>query len=175
MKNGLNKSKILFYLIALVLLLFFPSTSVNHAKLLNNSESESFDLLKSRYEDSLDYTFKVSNKLLGKGEIKLIIEQGKIEGIANGTGKTSNCSVDFRTNIIGSLNKLDKVINVEVNGEGDPLVPFPGKVSYTGPLMGYFRDGKLNLVGKVTIKGRLAKYAGFDNTEDLVIEIPTSI
>ncbi len=40
--------------------------------------------------------------------------------------------------------------------------------------MGVIDREKISLKGKVNIKGSLAHYAGFNSTEDILIEIPSS-
>lgn len=120
----------------------------------------------------LTYTFKVADKLSGEGDIKLGIDGNKIVGIANGKGMTVGCEIDFLTNIDGGL---DKGLEVSVRGVGTPLgIPFPGKISFYGPLKGFSQKDKLCLTGNVYIKGILAHYAGFKKVEEIVIEIPDS-
>ncbi|OGI20802.1 MAG: hypothetical protein A3B68_09720 [Candidatus Melainabacteria bacterium RIFCSPHIGHO2_02_FULL_34_12] len=122
------------------------------------------------YTDELSYDFRISDKLEGTGTIKLTLHKNKLKGTATGIGKTNQCEVDFLTKLEGALS--GEAINVSVKGEGDPLgIPIPGKIAFQGPLKGYFKDNKLCLTGKVHIKGRLARYAGFEETEDLFIEI----
>ena len=121
------------------------------------------------------YTFKISDKLKGKGDIKLIIDKDQIKGIASGIGKTSIYEVSFNTNIKGFLNSpnKDNDIEVAISGIGDPIgIPIPGKVTFQGPLKGIISQDKLSFVGTVHIKGRLAKCAGFKNEEEILIEIP---
>ncbi len=119
------------------------------------------------------YTFKVSDKLKGIGDIKLIIENNQIKGIASGIGKTAQCQVSFNTNIQGSFHNPKKDIEVAINGIGDPIgIPIPGKITFQGPLKGVIGRDKLSFSGKVHIKGRLAKFAGFKTEEEILIEIP---
>lgn len=165
--------------VALLVILVFLGTSTtnrNHAMLINHCNDVVYNFPD---EKDLTYTFKVADKLIGNGEMKLSIQNNRISGIARGMGKVTCYDIDFHTNIYGALDCLNGCVNVTVIGEGDPLkVPLPGKVSFEGPLKGYVQAGTvdkkpvLRLIGKVHIKGKLAWLAGFKNTEDLVIEIP---
>ena len=124
--------------------------------------------------EKLNYTFKVSDKLIGSGVIDLTLEKNKIRGIATGLGMSCQCNVDFNTNIDGLITKAGN-INVTVYGIGKPIgIPIPGKISFNGPLKGHVNDKSLTLSGKVNIKGKLAILGGFKNKEDIVIEIQTS-
>ena len=121
--------------------------------------------------EKLNYTFKVSDKLIGSGIIDLTLEKNKIKGTAVGLGMTCQCNVDFNTNIDGLINKTGN-IDVTVCGIGDPIgILLPGKITFNGPLKGYVNDKSLTLSGKVNIKGKLASLGGFKNKEDIVIEI----
>ena len=125
--------------------------------------------------EKLNYTFKVSDKLIGSGIMDLTLEKNKIKGIATGLGMACQCNVDFNTNIDGLINKATGNIDVNVNGIGNPIgILIPGKISFNGPLKGYVNDKNLTLIGKVNIKGKLASLGGFKNKEDIVIEIKGS-
>ena len=159
----------------LVILVFMSSgaTTVNHAKLINHCHDVTS--YTPTYKEELVYTFKVADKLVGNGAIKLTIEKNKIRGTATGLGMVTQCDIDFLTSIEGTLNSKSGDIDVIVTGEGNPLkIPVPGKVSFYGPLKGFLKNDKLILVGKVNIKGYLAHCAGFKNKEDLLIEMPLS-
>ena len=168
----MEKDKKTYFSIVLALMLLFVSTSkvnINHAKIISP------DYAKDMCSKEFAYTFKVSDKLDGKGEILLSIENNLIKGKATGLGMTCQCNIDFETTVQGKVDDLNGKINIAVNGIGDPLgIPLPGKVTFQGPLEGYLKDGKVFLAGKVNIKGCLAHYAGFNKVEDLLIEIPDS-
>ena len=177
----LDLNKMIQCLLTLLLvLLFFAGSKVNtnHAKAAHEYKlASSVTLSKANrvHEDELDYGFKVSEKLIGSGVVKLVIDKNKLTGTATGLGKTVQCDVDFLTNFEGNVNDKNGSINISVNGIGDPKgIPIPGKISFDGPLKGHFKDKKLNLAGKVHIKGKLARVAGFKKEEDIVIEIDTS-
>ena len=163
-----------YYSVFLALALIFISTgsaNINHAKTINEIKAITYDIPIKEFA----YSFKIADKLTGTGEIKLSVKNNKIRGIATGIGKTCQCKVDFYTNIEGFLNSSNGDIAIEVDGTGDPLgIPLPGKVSFQGPLKGFLDNEKLSLVGKVNIQGCLARYAGFNNTENIIIEIPDS-
>ncbi|GEM_PF-2772848 len=163
--------------ILLLVLLLLSSSRVNTNLARANNEYKLASSLTSNkvYEDDLDYGFKVSDKLIGSGVIKLVVDENKLKGIAKGTGKTDQCNVDFLTSFEGNLNEKKGSINISVNGIGDPKgIPIPGKISFDGPLKGHFKDKKLSLIGKVHIKGKLAQVAGFKKEEEIEIEIDTS-
>lgn len=166
--NGINCSIILLFV---MFTLSKSTVNINHAKLLSQETKNNF--CNKPFEKELIYTFKVSDKLIGDGAIKLQFENNKITGIATGIGMTWQCNVDFQTNIAGKLDSSNSYINVLVSGTGDPIgIPIPGKINFHGPLIGHLKDKKLSLVGTVNIEGKLAHCAGFKNTEDLLIEIP---
>ncbi len=126
-------------------------------------------------DEKLNYTFKVSDKLIGSGIINLTLKKDKIKGIATGLGKACQCNVDFNTNIEGLINKSTGNIDVTVCGIGDPIgILIPGKITFSGPLKGAVNNKGLILSGEVNIKGKLAKLGGFKNKEDIVIEIQGS-
>ena len=156
----------------LILALLFFSTSttnINHAKVINPKEINSLAFP----EKELAYTFKVSDKLIGTGEISLSIQEKKLEGVASGIGMTCQCNVNFLTKISGRINESTKKLSVEVDGTGDPVgILIPGKVTFKGPLNGFLSNGKVCLSGKVNIEGSLARYAGFKDKEEILIEIP---
>ena len=168
--------KTIRYSLLLVLILFILTTNVGsiyQAKTLTILEPMQNSNL-NIYEKELAYSFKIADKLIGNGVIKLSIENNKLQGTAKGFGMTSACNADVNlyTNINGILADSDGDISVSVEGEGVPLrSPLPGKISYHGPLKGFLQNEKLSLTGKVHIKGFLASYAGFKKIEDLLIEI----
>lgn len=124
-------------------------------------------------EEKLPYTFNISDKLTGSGEVNLFIGKNKIKGSAIGIGMTCQCDVDLTTNIDGLFSDLE-YISVIVSGIGDPKGLIPGKISFSGPLKGEVSKGKISLVGNVNIEGKLAKLAGFNEVEEVVIEIPAT-
>lgn len=158
-------------ILTLFFLLFTESKNINHAKILGHCND--IQAYFPKFENEFIYYFKIKDKLNGSGEIKLSIFKNKIIGVANGLGKITQCNVDFHTNIDGKFDCSNSCIEVTVSGEGDPLnLPIPGKVKFYGPLKGFIHNKKLCLSGKISLKGRLAKLAGFKKTEDLEIEIP---
>ena len=174
--NSIIKSS---FILLLVLLLFTSlKVSTNPARANNEyklASSVTLNKANKVYEDELDYGFKIVDKLIGNGIVKLVVDENKLTGIATGLGKTDQCDVDFLTSFEGSLNDKNGSINISVNGTGDPKrILIPGTISFDGPLKGHFKDNKLNLIGKVHIKGNLARVAGFKKEEDIVIEIDTS-
>lgn len=163
----------LFGLVLLAVLLICAA-NINYANVINQSFTG--ENISDLVEEQLDYTFKVSDKLFGNGEIKLSIGNNKVTGIAVGIGMTSKCNVDFLTKLDGTLGDSKRKIEVTISGEGDPQgVPIPGKIKFHGPLNGVYHGKKLFLVGTVHINGSLARYAGFNNTEELLIEIQEPI
>ena len=163
--------KVLYISMILILMLFVLSTStvnINYAKILY--EPDKFTLNK---EKEFPYTFQVSDKLTGKGQMFIFFEDNNIKGKALGLGMTCQCNIDFTTNIQGKLSNMKEGITIDVSGIGDPagILP-PGKVTFAGPLKGYIENEKLKLKGVVNIKGNLAHYAGFKDTEEIIIEIP---
>ena len=156
-----------FFLSLIIALFFLFSTTrsnINYAKLIHKNTYQ--------YENSLAYTFKIADKLIGTGDVKMTIEKNKIKGIALGKGMTTQCDINLNTNLEGVIeNKKGNVI-VTISGEGHPQnIPIPGKIKFDGPLEGVIKNKRLNLVGKINIKGRLASFAGFKKKEELVIEI----
>ena len=148
------------------------TVNTNYAKLLNEGKSSSYYDLSTK---EFPYIFKVSDKLQGTGSILLSVEDSKIKGTATGIGKACQCNINFQTKIEGDFNGSNGSINVAVAGIGDPIgILPPGKVTFQGPLKGSLTNEKLTLAGKVIIKGALASYAGFKNTEDIIIEIHDS-
>lgn len=162
--------KSVYFSLLTALLLVFLSTfavNINYAKLIQIGDSL-YDLPSKE----LPYTFKISDKLNGDGQLTLSIEDNKIKGIANGIGKVSQCNVDFLTNIDGNVDYKTGKINIEVTGTGDPQnIPLPGKITFKGPLKGTLDGEKISLTGKVNINGYLALTAGFNSTENVLIEI----
>ncbi|KAF0227518.1 MAG: hypothetical protein FD167_4835, partial [bacterium] len=159
----IKTQKLVFFSMLLAVLLLLTSTSTtntNHAKLINPTKD-------------LAYIFKISDKLEGTGEMVLTLNKNKIKGTASGVGIACKRDINFLTNIEGTINYLNGDINVTVTGTGDPQGVIPlGKVVYQGPLKGSFVGSKIRLVGKVDIKGTVARYAGFKDKEDILIEIP---
>lgn len=121
-------------------------------------------------KDRLPYIFKVSDKLVGNGEIDIVVEDNKITGKAIGIGMTALHVVDLTTDINGILNDLN-YIDVNVTGTGDPQGLIPGKISFSGPLKGEVSKKELIFKGRVNIDGKLARCAGFNETEEISIEI----
>ena len=168
MNKNLNLIKISAFLFLLSLILSFGSTNRNYANAINPVKINSLVIS----GEKLNYTFKVSDKLIGSGVIDLTLEKNKIKGIATGLGMACQCNVDFNTNIDGLINKATGNIDVTVCGIGNPIgILIPGKITFNGPLKGYINNKSLTLTGKVNIKGSLARCAGFKNTEDILIEI----
>lgn len=162
--------KSVYFSFLTALLLVFLSTfavNINYAKLIQISDSV-YDLPGKE----LPYTFKISDKLNGNGQLTLSIEDNKIKGIANGIGRVYQCNVDFLTNIDGNVDYTTGKINIEVTGIGDPQnIPLPGKITFKGPLKGTLDGEKICLSGEVNINGYLALTAGFNSTENVLIEI----
>ena len=174
-KNINTKRKITRKVFALVVLFtafaVFLTNGTNYARTVDQTKLAS----STEYEKEIAYTFKIKNKLEGTGNVKILATTNKIRGIAKGIGKTSICNVDFQTNLSGIYDdKADKV-KIVVRGNADPLRTFSvGKVSFHGPLKGKLKGKKLKLKGKVIISGIAASFAGFNKTEELVIEISDS-
>ena len=175
MENNFKFEKLLKMVhisIVLILVFLFTSTNkanINHAKIINQKQSA----YKEIQAKGFAYTFKVSDKLVGNGDIVLSLEKNKLTGKATGIGMICQCNVDFITKISGRLNDSKRKLNIEVEGIGDPIgILIPGKVTFKGPLKGFLNNGKVCLTGKVDIKGKLAQYAGFKNKEEILIEIP---
>ena len=157
------------YVIAIVFVLFLLS-GINYAKIIH---VDSKSTLPNINQNEVAYTFKIKDKLNGKGEISISIQEGQVKGLANGIGMTAQCNVDFQTNIQGKVNELNNSISINVIGKGDPLgILIPGVVTFEGPLNGFVEKKKLTLTGKVNINGSLAKLAGFKKVEEIEIEIP---
>ena len=160
------------FLLLLISILPFSNTNRNYANATNVEKTNpniSFN------NEKLNYTFKVSDKLIGHGIIDLTLKENKIKGIATGLGMTCQCNVDFNTNIDGLINKKTRNIDIIVCGIGNPIgILIPGKITFNGPLKGYVKDKNLTLVGKVNIKGKLASLGGFKKKEDILIEIQGS-
>ena len=171
MNKNPNLIKISAFLFLLSLILSFGSTNRNYANAINPVKINSLVIS----GEKLNYTFKVSNKLIGNGIMDLTLEKNKIKGIATGLGMTCQCNVDFNTNIDGLINKTTGNVDVTVYGIGDPIgILIPGKITFNGPLKGSISNNNLTLVGKVNIKGKLAALGGFKNKEDILIEIQGS-
>ena len=149
-------------------LLPFGESKVNYARLPGASVlTSNFDISRS----DLFYTFSISDKLQGKGVIKLEVEKGNIKGIAKSKSTVCSCEVDFLTKLNGRFDKKSGNIIVDVHGSGYPRTLVPGKVFFTGPLKGSVVGNGLKLSGMVKVGGWLASYAGFGNSEELVINI----
>ena len=158
----------------LLLLTFFPShkATINYASVINTKSPDRTNTL-SLPEKELTYTFKVSDKLEGKGKMTVTLENKKIVGTAVGLGMSCQCNVNLNSSISGTVDEKNKQINVSITGIGDPVgILIPGKIAFSGPLKGEINNKVLELSGKVKIKGRLASYAGFKEIELLVINIP---
>ena len=159
----------LTFLLVLILILPFGNINKNCANAINPVKQNP---LISFCGEKLNYTFKVSDKLIGSGVMNLTLEKNKIKGIATGLGMACQCNVDFNTNIEGFINKRTGNIDVTVCGIGDPIgILIPGKIMFNGPLKGSVNNKGLILSGKVNIKGKLATLGGFKNKEDILIEI----
>lgn len=164
----ITNTKIFKSILALVLIILVFTVSSQGKTTIDKSGL----LLSQKYEREIAYTFKIKNKLIGTGNIKVLVARNKIRGIARGLGKTKLCNVDFKTRLTGIYDNHNDKISVLVHGKGDPLRIFsPGKVSFYGPLKGKLKGNKLKLKGKVTINGIASNFAGFDKTEELQIEI----
>ena len=88
-------------LVVLVLMLLFISTSkvnINHAKTITNCTQD--------ISKEFAYTFKVSDKLDGAGEILLSIENNLIKGTATGLGMTCQCNIDFESTRLSQYHLL---------------------------------------------------------------------
>ncbi len=155
---------------SLIILLSFMFPFGNKLKSIDHKAYAAYSL-SFNIEEKLPYTFKISDKLKGNGEIKLSIDGNKITGQAKGLGKTYECNVDLVTNIHGLFNNLD-YIQVNVDGVGDPKGIIPGMIGFSGPLQGHIEDNTITLIGNVNIEGCLAKLGGFKDTEEVIIEIP---
>ena len=172
----MNKNQKLIKIIAFLFILtsIFPSGTANknYAHAINPVKiSTPIDFS----GEKLNYTFKVSDKLIGSGIMDLTLKRNKIKGIATGLGMTCQCNVDFNTNIDGLINKSTGNIYVTICGIGNPIgILIPGKITFDGPLKGYLNNNNLTLIGKVNIKGKLANLGGFKNMENIKIEIEGS-
>lgn len=128
------------------------------------------------FEKELSYSFKIADKLDGKGAVNLSIIENKILGQSRGLGNTKRCKVDLVTNLSGVVNDKNGAITVSLNGVADPIkIPIPGKVTFNGPLTGEFKNGILFLTGTVNVDGYLASTAGFNSTEKVLIEIKDDV
>lgn len=156
--------------IFLICLLFFSDKhgGINHAQIINPPSR----ILCSVANKEYTYNFKISDKLVGTGEVNLSVEDNEVKGTAVGFGMTVQCDLDFLTNIKGLIDTANGDIKVSVNGKCEPKgLMFPAKVSFEGPLKGFLEGKTVRLKGNVNIKGGLARMAGFRNKEDLIIEI----
>jgi len=154
--------------IFLICLLFFSSKhgNINHAQIINPPSR----ILCSVANKEYTYNFKISDKLIGTGEVNLSVENNAIKGTAVGFGMTDQCDLDFLTNIKGLIDTASGDIKVSVNGKCEPKgLMLPAKVSFEGPLKGFLEGKTVRLQGNVNIKGGLARMAGFRNKEDLII------
>ena len=155
----------------LICLLFLSTKNgnINHAQIINAPNKIFCSVANKEYT----YNFKMSDKLIGTGEVNLSVENNEIKGTAVGFAMTDQCEkIDFLTDIIGLVDTANGDIKVSVNGEGQPKgILLPGKVSFEGPLKGSLNGKTVKLKGNVNIKGGLARIAGFKNKEDLTIEI----
>jgi len=162
------KGKNLSLLFIMVLLLSICTVKISYAEANNLG---SMDKQNTLLEES--YTFRVADKLIGKGVVKLSLGKNEFTGIATGTGKILFCKVDVNANIVGVLNDTNRYIDSTITGIGDPQGRLiPGKVSFYGPLKGSFQNEKIILSGKINIKGWLRRFARLKRVEDLFIEIP---
>ena len=156
--------------LSLICFLFFSSShsNINHAQIINPPNKIFYSVANKEYT----YIFKISDKLVGTGEINLSVENNKIKGTALGLGMTNQCNIDFFTDIKGIVDTSEGNIKISVHGKGKPQgILLPGKVSYEGPLKGFLLGKTVTLKGDVKINGSLARLGGFRSKEDLTIEI----
>lgn len=124
----------------------------------------------SNYSKKLDYQFSIAEKIVGAGIVDLSIYENHIAASAEGKGRAGKYKVGLETILNGSIDNSKGVIRVDMEGSANP--PVPGKVRFSGPLIGKFNSkGKLELRGRVNISGYLASYAGFEKSENVLIEI----
>lgn len=170
----MKKSKKYLILLLILFLLPFSIETVDNVVVAKNLRHKHFThaacLPVNLVKDKLPYIFKVSDKLIGNGEIDIVVEDNKITGKAIGIGMTALHIVDLTTNIEGILSDLN-FIDVTVTGTGDPQGLIPGKISFSGPLKGEVGKNELVFKGRVNIDGKLARCAGFNETEEISIEI----
>ena len=162
-----------------ILFLFSTNgTNVNYAGVIDKSHDITDSLIYKvldKSENKLAYKFEISEKLIGNGAVKLSLNENKIKGVATGIGMTCQCNVDFLTKMEGTLDKSSGIVTVNVKGIGNPVGIFRiSKIGFNGTIKGTIQEEKLALNGKVNIEGKLARFAGFKKTEDLLIEIPVS-
>ena len=172
---NINKKQKLIKIIAFLFILtsIFPAGTANknYAHAINPVKTNT---LIDFCGEKLNYTFKVSDKLIGSGLIDFTLKKNKIKGIATGLGMCQ-CNVNFNTNIEGVISKKTGNIDVTICGVGKPIgILIPGKIAFNGPLKGYIKDKNLILEGTVRIKGKLASLGGFKNKENIKIEIEGS-
>lgn len=172
--NNSFKGKII---VLVLFLLFIDALNLNYAMVTNNIVASSvINTPKNIYEKEVPYVFMVSDKLTGYGVMKVTIEKDIIKGVALGKGMTCKYDIDFESNFEGTLNSSKGDVNVVLKGQGIPLkIPFKSKIQFNGPLKGFYKQNKLKLVGKVNIKGVLAKYAGCKKKEEVLIEVTENI
>ncbi len=170
-----NSLVLSFVLLVTPLTLVSVNENIKFAKEIKktNISQAACDVPANITEEKLPYIFMVSDKLKGDGFITISLEGNKITGKAKGIGTTGQYDVDFETEINGVLNGVE-YIDVKVHGIGDPQGLIPGKISFSGPLKGSFENEKLLFSGRVNIEGKLAKCAGFNDTEIVTIEISNS-
>lgn len=118
-------------------------------------------------------TFRVADKLIGNGVVKLSLGKDKFTGTVIGTGQAAFCTVDLNADIAGVVNDTNRYINLTIAGVVDPQgTLIPGTVHFDGPLKGTFQNDKISLSGKIHLRGWLTRFARFEEVEDLSIEIP---
>jgi len=163
------KGKNLSLLFIMVLLLSICTVQMSYAEA--NNLGSMMDKQNTLLEES--YTFRVADKLIGKGVVKLSLGKNEFTGTATGTGKILFCKVDVNADIVGVVNDTNRYIGLTITGIGDPRGRLiPGKVSFYGPLKGSFQNEKIILSGKINIIGWLRRFARLKRVEDLFIEIP---
>ena len=168
----------LLIVILMFLLVPFNEANKNYA-FISNPLPEKIEV--NSHESTgkkLIYRFRIPNKLEGEGEIELTLDAKGIKGLAKGEGKASKCKINFDTDIKGTVNKFNGIVEVVLNGVGKPIgILLPGKITYKGPLKGRLNYTTKNLLlkGTVAISGKLASLGGFKKSEDIEIEIQTKI
>ena len=154
-----------------LILISLNTTSKIYASIISPNGAKSYNLFDFKGQ-KLNYTFEIADKLSGDGAIQLTFSDNKIQGTATGLGKVSSGRIDLNTSIDGKINKLNGSLDVTIDGVGKPRI-VPGSVTFKGPLQGGINiaNGTIQLRGNVNINGRLASLAGFEDEEQVLIEI----
>ena len=115
-------SRNIFLLISsfFLLLLSLASGSTNYAKLIHENAYQ--------YEKDLAYTFQITGKLIGDGDVKLLIEKNKIKGDAFGIGMTTQCDINLYTNLEGVVENKKGNIKVTISAPLTLDIKLVGKV-----------------------------------------------